>query len=225
MSHKVHPKIFRIKETKDWLSRGFYADNFKNLLEEDTIIRKYLDKKLRDLSVEKVEINRLPNQTSVLIHTSRPGLIIGRGGEGVERLTKELIKIISRKKGLDQEKRTILERRLKIEIKEVKNPWTSSMLIAQWIGQKIERRTPFRKTIKQAAEKAMMNKEVEGIKIVVSGRLDGVQIARTEGVEKGRLPRNTIRADIDYTLYEAVCTYGTIGIKVWLYKGEKFENN
>ena len=223
MSHKVHPKIFRVKETKDWLSRGFYGKNFQKFLKEDLVIRTYLDKKLKDLSVEKIEINRLPNKISVLIFTSRPGLIIGRGGEGVEKLTKDLLKIVAKETKMLQKEALELNKKLKIEVKEVKNPWTSAELIGQWIGQKVEKRTPFRRTIKQAAEKAMANREVEGVKIEISGRLDGVQIARKEGSEKGRLPRNTIRADIDYATCKAVCTYGVIGIKVWVYKGEKFD--
>ncbi len=116
-----------------------------------------------------------------------------------------------------------LERKLKIEVKEVSNSWTSSVLVGQWIAQRIEKRMPFRKTIKQALEKVLANKEVKGIKIQVSGRLDGSQIARSEWLERGRLPRQTIRADIDYSLSEARCTYGTIGIKVWIYKGDKFD--
>jgi len=223
MSHKVHPKIFRIRETNDWLSRGFYNSDFKNLLQEDLIIRNYLENKLKTLSVEKIEINRLPNKTSVVIYTSRPGLIIGRGGEEVIKLSKSLISLISKQKKLTQKESVELEKRLKLEIKEVKNPWTSAELVGQWIAQKLEKRTPFRRTIKQAIEKTIANKEVLGVKIKVSGRLDGVQIARREGVEKGQLPRNTIRADIDYALEEAVCIYGVIGIKVWIYKGEKFD--
>lgn len=223
MSHKVHPKVFRIKETNDWLSRGFYDNNFKKLLKEDYIIRRFLDKKLKDLSVEKIEINRLPNKTGVVIYTSRPGLIIGRGGEGVEKLNKELLKTIAKDMKFTQKEALEIQSKLKLEIKEVRNPWTSSKLIAEWISQKIERRTPFRKTIKQAVEKAMTNKEIKGVKVQVAGRLDGVQIARTERSEAGRLPRNTIRADIDYISHIAVCTYGVVGIKVWLYKGEKFD--
>ena len=223
MSHKVHPKVFRIRETNDWLSRGFYERNFVRLLREDFIIRQFLDKKLKDLSVEKVEINRLPNKTGVVIYTSRPGLIIGRGGEGVEKLSRELIKIIIKTIHLTQKDGFELEKKLKLENKEVKNPWMSSKLVAEWISQKIERRTPFRKTIKQAVEKTMANKEVQGVKIEVAGRLDGVSIARNERAEAGRLPRNTIRADIDYIQHIAICTYGVIGIKVWIYKGDKFD--
>ena len=223
MSHKAHPKIFRVKETKDWLSRGFYERNFKRILQEDFVIRTFLNLKLKDLSVDKIEINRLPNKISAIIHTSRPGLIIGRGGEGVERLNKELLKKIAKEMKLNQKEAFELEKKLKLEIKEVKNPWTSAAIVGEWIAQRIEKRTPFRKTIKQSVEKAMTNKEVEGVKIEISGRLDGVQIARKERAEAGRLPRSTIRADIDYCSRIAVCTYGVIGIKVWLYKGEKFD--
>ncbi|MFA7141894.1 MAG: 30S ribosomal protein S3 [Candidatus Paceibacterota bacterium] len=223
MSHKVHPKIFRIKETTDWLSRGFYDRNFKKLLKEDFIIRNFLSKKLKDLSVDRIEINRLPNKTNVIIHTSRPGLVIGRGGEGVERLVKELLKVVSREMDLTQKKRIELEKKLKLEIKEIRNPWVSAKLIAEWIAQRVEKRTPFRRTIKQAVEKAMTNKEIKGIKIEIAGRLDGVQIARKEKATAGMLPRNTLRADIDYVSHTAFCTYGAIGIKVWLYKGEVFD--
>ncbi|MGI6297066.1 MAG: 30S ribosomal protein S3 [Minisyncoccales bacterium] len=223
MSHKVHPKIFRVKETNDWLSRGFYEKDFKKLLKEDFVIREFLNEKLKTFSVEKIEINRLPNKTNVVIFTSRPGLVIGRGGEGIEKLIKELYKAISKQMRLTQKERLSLEKRLKLEVKEVRNPWTSAKLTAEWIAERIERRMPFRRTIKQAVEKTMANKEIKGMKVEIAGRLDGVQIARKEKVSAGRLPRNTIRADIDYSAHSAFCTYGKIGIKVWLYKGEKFD--
>jgi len=223
MSHKVHPKIFRIRGIEDWLSHGFYGRTpFKNV-REDFVIRSFLTKKLNEMSVEKVEIERYTNKTSAIIHSARPGLIIGRGGEGIEKIRAELLKEIFRKNKLTLKELADLQKRLKLEVKEVSNPWTSSVLVGQWIAQKIEKRTPFRKTIKQAIEKVMGNKAVKGVKVVVSGRLDGSQIARSEWLEKGRLPRQTIRADIDYALTEARCTYGTIGIKVWIYKGDKFE--
>ncbi|HOS87969.1 MAG TPA: 30S ribosomal protein S3 [Candidatus Pacearchaeota archaeon] len=223
MSHKVHPKIFRVKGTADWLSHGFYGEAPKKYLQEDFIIRNFLTKKLKDASVEKIEIERYSNKIIVLIYSARPGIIIGRGGEGVEKLRAQLLKEIFKKDKLSLKELNDLNKRLKIEIKEVPNPWVSAELVAQWIAQKIEKRTPFRKTIKQAIEKVMANKAVQGIKVGVSGRLDGVQIARSEWLEKGRLPRQTIRADIDYALEEARCTYGTIGIKVWIYKGDKFD--
>lgn len=223
MSHKVHPTIFRIRGIEDWLSHGFYGNvPFKNV-KEDFIIRSFLTKKLKESSLERVEIERYTNKINVVIHSARPGLIIGRGGEGVEKIRLELLKDIFKKNKLGLKEWSDLGKRLKLEVREVSNPWTSSVLVGQWIVQRIEKRTPFRKTIKQAIEKVMANKDVKGIKVQVSGRLDGSQIARTEWLEKGRLPRQTIRAQIDYSLSEARCTYGTIGIKVWIYKGDKFE--
>jgi len=223
MSHKVHPKIFRIRGIEDWLSHGFYGNKPLKSVKEDYIIRTFLTKKLNEMSVEKIEIERYSNKTSAVIHSARPGLIIGRGGEGIEKIRAELLKVVFRKNKLTLKELADLQKRLKLEVKEVSNPWISSVLVGQWIAQKIEKRTPFRKTIKQAIEKVMGNKTVKGVKVVVSGRLDGSQIARSEWLEKGRLPRQTIRADIDYALTEARCTYGTIGIKVWIYKGDKFE--
>lgn len=223
MSHKVHPKIFRIKGIGDWLSHSFYGSEPRKYLKEDFVIREFLNKKLKDSSVEKIEIERSGNKVIAIISSARPGIIIGRGGEGVEKLRLELLKNIFKKNKLTLKELNDWAKKMKLEIKEVSNPWTSSELVAQWIAQRIEKRTPFRKTIKQAIEKVMGNKTVKGIRIEVAGRLDGAQIARKEWLEKGRLPRQTIRADIDYALEEARCTYGTIGIKVWIYKGDKFE--
>jgi small subunit ribosomal protein S3 len=223
MSHKVHPKIFRVKGIADWLSHGFYGDRPLKSVREDFVIRSFLTKKLKESSVEKIEIERFSSKTNVIIHSSRPGLIIGRGGEGIEKIRKELLKFIFRKVGLTLKELNDLDKKLKLEVKEVANPWTSAELVGQWVAQKIEKRTPFRKTLKQAIEKVMANKIVKGVKMQVAGRLDGAQIARTEWLEKGRLPKQTIRADIDYALVEARCTYGTIGIKIWIYKGDKFD--
>jgi len=223
MSHKVHPKIFRIRGIADWLSHGYYGKDPKKNLKEDFIIRDFLKKKLKDFNVEKIEIERYSDKTSVIIYSSRPGLIIGRGGEGVERLRLVTLKEIFKKNKLTLKELTDLAKKIKMEIKEVPNPWMSSELVGQWVAQKIEKRNPFRKTIKQAIEKVMVNRDVKGVKFEISGRLDGAQIARKECLEKGRLPRQTIRADIDYALTEARCTYGAIGIKVWIYKGDKFD--
>jgi small subunit ribosomal protein S3 len=223
MSHKVHPKIFRIKGIADWLSHGYYGKDPKKNLKEDFIIRDFLDKKLKDFNVEKIEIERYSDKTSIVIYSARPGLIIGRGGEGVERLRLVTLKELFKKNKLTLKELTDLTKKIKMEIKEVPNPWTSAELVGQWVAQKIEKRNPFRKTIKQAIEKVMVNRDVKGVKFEISGRLDGSQIARKECLEKGRLPRQTIRADIDYALNEARCTYGAIGIKVWIYKGDKFD--
>ena len=223
MSHKVHPKIFRVKGIEDWLSQGFYGKKPFNNVKEDFIIRSFLTKKLKESSVDRIEIERYLNKINVVVYSARPGIIIGRGGEGIEKLRLELLKEIFKKNELSLVEWKNLEKKLKIEVKEVSNSWTSSVLVGQWIAQRIEKRMPFRKTMKQALEKVLANKEVKGVKIQVSGRLDGTQIARSEWIERGRLPRQTIRADIDYSLSEARCTYGTIGIKVWIYKGDKFD--
>ena len=235
MTHKVHPKIYRVKNISDWLSRGFYK-NPAEYLEEDFRIREFINKKLGKIGIEKIEIERSLGKTNVIISSARPGLIIGRGGEGVERLKKEVEQEISKlktkrqkylKNNSDKELSKIKKRapvqELKIEIREVKNPWTSASLVGQWAAQQIEKRVAFRRVLKQGIAKVSANKEVKGVKIEVSGRLNGNEIARTEWLKSGRLPLQTLRSDIDYTGCEAYCTYGVIGIKVWIYKGEKFE--
>jgi small subunit ribosomal protein S3 len=209
MAHKVHPKIYRIRTINDWDSRGFYEKDFSKYLKEDFKIRNFLKKRLGKIGVEKIEIERSPGRTNIIISTARPGLIIGRGGEGVEELKKELEKILKKKE-------------LKIEIKEVRNPWISAELSAQYIAQQIEKRMTFRRVLKQALNKIVTNKEVKGARIEIAGRLDGKEIARREWLKEGRLPRQTIRADIDYAQARAYCAYGVVGIKVWIYKGEKF---
>lgn len=211
MTHKVHPKSIRIKDMADWDSRGYYQKKFPAYLEEDFKIRKFLKEKIGRMGVEKVEIERSPSKIGVIISTARPGLIIGRGGGGVEALAKQLVLLLKDKA------------ELKIEIREVKNPWSSASLIAQMIVSQIEKRMPFRRVLKQTLEKIVAQKGVEGARLELSGRLDGIEIARKEWLRKGRLPRQTLRADIDYAQDQAFCNYGTVGVKVWIYKGEKFE--
>jgi len=217
MAHKVHPKSFRIKGTEDWNVRGFYGRKMPQYLEEDFLIKDFLRKKLIEASVANIQIEHSANKISVIIDTARPGLIIGRGGEGVDVLKKTIEEKI-KKHIADKGKREI-----KIEIREIKNPWISSALVAQMAAQQIEKRMPFRQVLKKSIERVMTNREVKGIRMEVAGRLNGIEIARREWLGQGRLPRNTIRADIDYAQDEAQCTYGKIGIKVWIYKGDKFE--
>ena len=213
MVHKVHQKIYRIKEMGDWLSRGFYGKNFPRYLEEDFKIRELLKNKIGEEIIASIEMERFASFLKIIIKTSRPALIIGRGGEGVEKLKKIIEKEIKNAK---------VKREIKIEIQEVKNPWLSAKLTASWMVVQIERRVPFRRVIKMALTKIMSQKGVEGARVEVAGRLNGVEIARTEWLKEGKLPRNNLRADIDYGTSEAHCTYGVIGIKVWIYKGEKF---
>jgi len=212
MSHKVHPKAFRLKNSSDWMSRWLSKKNTPQILEEDYRIRAFLKKKLKECSVESIEIERFAGKTSVIINSARPGLIIGRGGKGAEDLKKEIEKVLGGGK-----------KELRIEIREIKNVWASAPLAGQWIAQQIEKRMPHRRVMKQAMEKIMANKEVKGARIELSGRLGGNEIARREWLRKGQLPLQTLRAVIDYALTEALCTYGIIGIKVWVYKGEKFD--
>lgn len=219
MSHKVHPKIIQIKGIKDWLSRGFYYKHFPLYLQQDYEIRTYLYKKLPQGSVEEVVIERSPTVLKVIITTSRPALIIGRGGKGVEEIRENLNKIIFHENKPKDE----IKCDIKVEILEVKNPWVSASLVAQWVQSQLEKKVPFRRVLKMALSKVAENKEIKGVKIEVSGRLNGVEISRREWLKKGRLPRQTLRAIVDYSLKEAHCSYGIIGVKVWLYKGEHFE--
>lgn len=214
MSHKVHPKAFRIHEMKDWSSRGFYEDNFAQYLAEDLRMREVLKKLLPKTGVANIDIERSGPEIKIIIQTVRPGLIIGRGGEGVEKLKKKIEKILKEV--------TVEKRKVKIDVEEVKEPWASATLVAQNIAQQLEKRTAYRRAITQSLEKAMENREVKGIWIRISGRLNGAEIARQETLKKGRIPRQTLRADIDYALEEAHCTYGVIGVKVLIYKGERF---
>jgi len=210
MSHKVHPKIFRIRETKDWLSRWVGKKLYAKTLEEDFYIREFLKKKLKEASLESVEIERFVGRITIIINSGRPGLIIGRGGSGIEILKKELQEITGTKD-------------IRLEIREIKNPFESAALIAQNIAQQLEKRMPHRRVLKFIMQKIMTNKEIQGAKLEVAGRLGGADIARREVLKKGRLPLQTMRSIVDYALVEAQTTYGTVGVKVWLYKGEKFD--
>lgn len=222
MTHTVHPKVFRIKGLSDWDSRWLEKKKFPQYLEEDFKIRNFLKEKLGKVGVEKIEIERFSGKLNIIISSARPGLIIGRGGEGVEELKKELERMFLKGRPAFA-KAQASKREIRIEIREVKNPWMSASLSGQWVAQQIEKRVRFRRVLKQAVDKIITQKGVEGCRVELAGRLDGNEIARTEWLKKGKLPRQTLRADIDYAQEEARCTYGTIGIKVWIYKGQKFE--
>ena len=226
MTHKVHPKAYRIRRINDWNSRGFYK-NYQKCLEEDFKIREFLEKKLEKIGIEKIEIERFSGKLNIIISSARPGLIIGRGGQGIEELKKELekkIKIFSESTIANEARKGSKDKKeIKIEIREIKNPWTSANLSAQWAARQIEKRFPYRKVLKQTLSKISASKETKGAKIELSGRLNGAEIARREWAKTGRLPLQTIRSDIDYAVVKAYCSYGVIGVKVWIYKGEKFE--
>lgn len=211
MAKKTNPKSLRITGIESWNSRGYYEQNFSALLEEDYKIRQFINEKIGKFGIEKILIERFPEKINIIIYTARPGLIIGRRGEEVEKLAQSLKnKIVGGKKDL------------KIEIQEVKNPWTSAALVSKWMAEQIEKRVPYRRVLKGALARIMGQKEIQGAKVEVAGRLDGIEIARKEWLKSGKLPRQTLRADIDYAENRAFCRYGTVGIKVWIFKGEKF---
>jgi len=211
MTHKVHPKVYRLRDLTDWESRWLNKKRLPEYLEEDFRIREFLTKKLKDCGIQRIEIERFPGKINIIISSSRPGLIIGRAGKGSEELKRDLEgKIL---KGKEKEE-------LRIEIKEIRNPWAQAALVSQWVAQQIEKRMPYHRILKQTLEKIMSQKEVKGARVEVAGRLNGAEIARKGKLTKGCLPLQTIRADIDYAQARAYCTYGVIGVKVWIYKGE-----
>ncbi len=218
MTHKVHPKAFRIRRMEDFNIRGFYGKKMPQYLEEDFLVKDFLEDKFSEASIANIQIEHSDNKLNIIIETARPGLIIGRGGQGVEALKKMIEKNIRK-----NTKKSISAREIKIDVKEVKNPWTSAMLVAQSAAKQIEKRVPFRQILKRSMERVMQNKEIKGVKMEVAGRLNGIEIARKEWLKQGRMPLQTMRSDIDYAKTEAYCTYGVIGVKVWIYKGEKFE--
>lgn len=220
MTHRVHPYIFRIGQLTTWKSRWFNRKKFQDYLQEDTMLRYWLSKKLRQCNIETAEIERSPNILHVIIKTSRPGILIGRGGEGAEKLKEEIqrytSKIWRRLKKLPE------KREIKLTIEEIRNPETHAAIAAQMIVDDIEKRTSFRRVMKQALEKIASSREVKGVKIALKGRLDGSEMARYEWAKRGRIPLQTFRADIDYAEKTAFTTYGTVGVKVWIYKGDVF---
>lgn len=214
MGKKVNPKVFRLGITKTWQSKWFGVGvNYTKNVEQDVKIRKYLIKKLREAGVDRAEIERSANKITVSIFTAKPGLIIGRGGAGVDDLKKELHDLYLKNFKLGD---------INLNVTEVDRPNLSAQILVQSMILDIEKRMPFRRVMKQAMSRAERAGAL-GVKIVVSGRLNGVEIARSEMLNYGKVPLHTLRADIDYARGAANTTYGAIGIKVWVYKGDKFE--
>jgi small subunit ribosomal protein S3 len=216
MGQKVNPVGFRTGQIFDWKSRWFNKKRFRGYLKEDTLIRGFIFSKLNKAGLGRVEIERSMNLLRVIIHTSRPGLIIGRGGTGVEQLKSHLQKFIEKQKPEAKQE-------LRLEIEEIKQPESCAAIVAQNLAEQLEKRMPYRRAIKQSLQRIMQSKEAQGAKIMVKGRLDGAEIARREWLAKGQIPLQTLRANIDYATATAHTTYGTVGIKVWIYKGEVFE--
>ncbi|WP_223068768.1 30S ribosomal protein S3 [Paenibacillus caui] len=206
MGQKVNPVGLRVGIIRDWESKWYAGKDFGELLLEDVKIREYLKNKLKESAVSRIEIERAANRVNVTIHTAKPGMVIGKGGSEVENLRNEITKIAGGKK-------------VHINISEIKTPDLDAILVAESIAQQLERRVSFRRALKQAIQRTMRS-GAKGIKTAVSGRLGGAEIARTEGYSEGTVPLHTLRADIDYGTAEAHTTYGRIGVKVWIYRGE-----
>ena len=225
MGQKVHPLVFRLGVNRAWSSRWFSARNFKEYLREDVLLLKWLRKRLRRAHVTDIIIERLSGgKLEITIHTARPGVLIGRGGAGIEELRNAVTEQLAQIRGGAKDRKGTREQPVRIEIQEVRNPDAHAALLAQSVAEQLERRMPFKRVIARTLERAMATKEVQGAKIQVSGRLGGAEMSRREWVRDGRVPLQTLRSDIDYALDEARTTYGVIGVKVWLYKGDIFED-
>jgi small subunit ribosomal protein S3 len=220
MTHVVHPYVHRLGIIRDWKSRWFTADpkKYREYLRTDGAVRKFLAKRLRGMYVASVEIERNDKIYRIMIATSRPGLIIGRGGDGAVKLKKEidmLFRTLKLTGGMPE---------IKIDIEEVRSPELSASIVGQMVVEGLEKRMPFRRVMKQTIEKVMANRDVKGVRIISSGRLGGAEMARKEEMKKGRIPLQTMRADIDFARETAVLPYGAIGVKVWIYRGDIFED-
>ncbi len=205
MGQKVNPIGLRVGIIRDWESKWYADKNYADLLLEDIQIRKLLKERLADSAISHIEIERAVNRVNVTIHTAKPGVVIGKGGQEVENIRKMLTDLTDKK--------------VHINIAEIKNPELNATIVAESIAQQLVRRVSYRRAMKQAIQRTMRAGGL-GIKTLVSGRLGGAEIARSEGYSEGTVPLHTLRADIDYGTAEALTTYGLLGVKVWIYRGE-----
>jgi len=202
----------RLGINRDWESRWFGGAKYPAFLKDDLAIRAYLAKRLKNMGVDSILIERGNNAIRVTIKSARPGLIIGRGGTGVQELSQKLAALLHQRVPVQ------------LEIQEVKNPDGSAAVVAEHIIDQIEKRTPYRRVMRMTIQKVMASRDVKGVKLQLSGRLDGAEIARVEHMEEGSLPLQTLRANVDFVRATAHTTYGTVGVKVWIYKGNIFEH-
>ena len=209
MGQKTHPHGFRLGIVKDWKSRWYAERDFPRLLKEDETIRKYLHRRLSHAALSKVEIERKPSKIVVALHTARPGVVIGKRGAEVDKLRDELS--------------VLTKSEVSVNVEEIRRPEIDAQLVAENVAHQIRQRISFRRAMKRAVQSAMRS-GAEGIKIQCAGRLGGAEIARTEGYNEGRVPLHTLRADIDYASLPAITTYGIVGVKCWIYKGEVVED-
>ena len=205
MGHKVHPYGFRLGVTRTWTAKWYHDKEYTDLLKEDIAIRQLVDKRLSNASVSGLEIERNFGQVTVTVHTAKPGIVIGKGGQNVEILRQQI--------------GTLTKRKVKLEIKEIRQPELDAYLVATNIAQQLGRRIAFKKAMKQAIQRSM-KAGAKGVKIMVSGRLGGAEMSRREWDREGRIPLGTLRADISYGQVHAHTTYGRIGVKVWIYRGD-----
>lgn len=216
MTHSVHPYSHRLGIIRDWQSRWFgKPGKYQEYLKTDILLREYLEKRLRGLYVDVVEIERNANDYRVVVKTGRPGMLIGRGGEGVTKLRNDILKEVRRQK-------LSIPGNFKLDVEEVKDPEARAKIVGGMIAEALEKRLPFRRVVKQTAEKVMGQRGVKGVKITLAGRLGGAEMSRVENLKKGQIPLQTLRADIDFAKEKAYLSYGVIGIKVWIYRGEIF---
>ncbi len=219
MTHTVHPYAHRLGVIRDWKSRWFAREkkSYRENIKVDETIRRFLAKRLRGTYTSGIEIERSENELRVILSTARPGLVIGRSGENAAKLRKELSETIHR--AAPEDRRT-----LKFDIIEVRQPETDAAVVAYMVAEGLEKRMPFRRVLKQTVEKVIAAREVEGVRITVSGRLGGAEMSRKEEIKKGRIPLQTFRADIDFAHEKAHLPYGVIGIKVWIYRGNVYQD-
>lgn len=219
MTHTVHPFAHRLGIIRDWKSRWFSKSPaaYRENVRIDTSIREFLKKRLRGFYVTGIELERGEKTIRVRIKTSRPGMVIGRGGEGSTKLIKELTKVV-RAAGVKEVPA------IRIDIEEVRSPESQAAIVAYMVAEGLEKRMMFRRVLKQTVEKVMANRDVQGVRIAVAGRLGGAEMSRREEIRRGRVPLQTLRADIDFAREHAYLPYGVIGIKVWIYRGDIFED-
>ena len=226
MTHTVHPYAHRLGIIRDWKSRWFAKTpaEYRTNVIIDAIVRRFLKKRLRGMYITSVEIERTQNALRVLIKTSRPGLVIGRGGEGSTKLTKEIQQLVDKVKKPPAQGGSTSGGKMavKLDIEEVRSPESQAPVVAYMVAEGLEKRQTFRRVLKQTVEKVMANRDVEGVRISVAGRLGGAEMSRQEEIKKGRVPLQTLRADIDFAREQAYLPYGVIGVKVWIYRGDIF---
>ena len=219
MTHTVHPYAHRLGIIRDWKSRWFATDakSYRENIKVDETIRRFLSKRLRGTYTSGIDIERSANELRVILSTARPGLVIGRSGENSVKLRAELSAVVHGVAPKDT-------RVLKLDVNEIRQPETDAAIVAYMVAEGLEKRMPFRRVLKQTIEKVIAARDVEGVRIAIAGRLGGAEMSRKEELKKGRVPLQTFRADIDFASEKAILPYGVIGIKVWIFRGNVYQD-